>query len=107
TGGAAGSLDSRMIPTASCPNVIGAFAPVSGCSVTGTTIGPFRYSSTSVPQIPQASISILTQPSGTGSGTGTVSTRTSRRPHQRSAVIVCDIPAPPRNPASAGGGPGA
>ena len=82
------SPTSRTRPDTSCPMIIGAWSPVSGCGSVGMMIGPSVYSSRSVPQMPHHSTATRTS-SGPGTGaSSTSSRRTSRRPCHRSALTV-------------------
>ncbi len=75
-------------PATSWPRTIGAWRPVRGCGDPArTNSGPWRYSSVSVPQMPQASTSTCTSPGAGAGGMSMSSTRTSRRPCQRIAFM--------------------
>ena len=106
---------SAIRPATSCPRVIGACRPVSGCGApTGMNSGPARHSSRSVPQIPVHSTATRTSPGAGAGAAGTSSTRTSPRPCQRTALTarissaspprstVSSTDAGPKNPRSTG-----
>src|SRR5690349_17911741 len=72
----------------SCPSVCGRVTPVSGCGVTGVTIGPTVYSWRSVPQMPHQATSTRTSSPALMTGSGTSSSRMSALPWNRAARTV-------------------